>query len=48
MSKDMDFWHLRGIYPTNMEKKLLDTAAKTGVGAAKTAFIKLVHKTAKV
>ena len=29
MLKDMDVYHLLEVYPTNMEKKILDTATKT-------------------
>ena len=39
----MDLYHLREIYPTNMEnsileKQILDAAAKTGLDPLKTAF----------
>ena len=34
---NMDFYHLQEIYPTNTEKKSLDTATKTVIDAAKTA-----------
>ena len=40
----MDFCHLQGIYRTNIKKGLLDTAAKTGLDATKTASKKVVHK----
>lgn len=43
----MDFFHLGEIYLTNMEKKLLDTAKKTGLGALKTGSKKIVDKAAK-
>ena len=43
----MDFCHSQEIYLANMEKKLLDIAIKTGLDAAKTAAIKVVHKTAE-
>ena len=39
MSKDINFCNLRVIYLKNMENELLDTATKTGVDAAKSAFI---------
>ena len=39
------FCHLREIYLTNMEKKLLDTAKNTPLDAAKTASKKVIHKT---
>ena len=44
MSKVVDFFDLQEIYPTNMEK-ILDSATKTGLDAAKTASKKVVHKT---
>ena len=52
VSKDMDLYHLREIYPTNMEnsileKQILDTAAKTGLDPLKTAFKKVVYKVAE-
>ena len=47
MSKDMGCCHLQEIYPINMEKKLFDTATKTGLDAAKTVSKKAVHKTAE-
>ena len=37
MSKNMNFCNSREIYLRNMEKKLLDTATKAGLAAAKTA-----------
>ena len=40
MSKDMDFCNLQEFYPTDMGK-LLDTATKTGLDAAKTVSKKL-------
>ena len=39
MSKDINFCNLRVIYLKNMENELLDTGTKTGVDAAKSAFI---------
>ena len=36
-AKDLNFCHLREIYPTNMEKKLLNTATKTGIDSEKAA-----------
>ena len=46
-SKDMDYCHMQEIYPTNIRKKLLDTATKTRLDAAKVASKKVVQKTAK-
>ena len=43
----MDFCHSREIYPTNMGEKLIDTATKTGLDAAKNASKKVIHKTAE-
>ena len=37
MSKNVNFCNSREIYLRNMEKKILDTATKTGLAAAKTA-----------
>ena len=37
MSKHMDFYHSQEIVLTNVEKKLLDTATKTELDAAKAA-----------
>ena len=45
--KDMDFYHLEEIYLANTEKKLLNTATKTGLNALKTATKKIVHKAAE-
>ena len=47
MSKHMDFYHSQEIVLTNVEKKLLDTATKTELDAAKAASKKKVHKTAE-
>ena len=47
MCKDMAFCHLFKSLEINMEKKLMDTATKTGIDAAKTASKKVVQKTAE-
>ena len=47
MSKDMDFCHSREIYLRNMEKKLLNTAIKTGLDTLKTVSKKAVYKAAE-
>ena len=44
--KDMAFCHLLKMLVINMVKKLMDTAAKTGIDAAKTASKRVVQKTA--
>ena len=41
----MAFCHLQESLEINMEKKLMDTATKTGIDAAKAASKKLVQKT---
>ena len=46
MYKDMAFCHLQENLKINMAKKLMDTATKTGIDAAKTASKKVVQKTA--
>ena len=47
--KGYGFCHSWGIYPTNNKYggKILATATKTGLDAAKTAFKKVYHKTAE-
>ena len=45
MQKDMVFSHLQENLEINMEKKLMDTAKKTGIDAAKTASKRVVQKT---
>ena len=45
MLKDMNFCHLQKNLVINMEKKLMDTAIKTGIHAAKTVS-KEFNKTA--
>ena len=47
MLKDMYFCHFQEIHPTNMGKRLLDTAIKTGIDALKTASKKLFDKPAE-
>ena len=44
MYKDMAFCHLQENLEINMEKKLMDTATKTGLDAAKTASKRVVQK----
>ena len=39
---DIGFGHLQGTYPTDMEKKILDTATKTEVDSVKTSSEKAV------
>ena len=39
---DIGFGHLQGTYPTDMEKKILDTATKTEVDSVKTSAEKAV------
>ena len=48
MLKDMAFCHLPENFEINMVKKLMDTATKLGIDAAKAASKKVVQKTAKV
>ena len=43
----MDFCHLEENLLINMVKKLMDTAIKTGIDAAKTASKRVVQKTAE-
>ena len=43
----MDFYDLQEIYLTNMEEKLLDTAAKTGLDVLKTVSKKKFIKQLK-
>ena len=47
MLKNMAFCHLPENLVINMEKKLIDTATKTGIDAAKTASKRVVQKTAE-
>ena len=47
MLKDMAFCHLPENLVINMEKKLIDTATKIEVDAAKTASKRVVQKTAE-
>ena len=47
MYKDLDFCHLQKYFEINMEKKLTDTATKTGVNAAKPASKRVAQKTAE-
>ena len=47
MYKDMTFCHFQENLEINMEKKLMDTATKTGINAAKTASKRVVQKTAE-
>ena len=42
MFKDMVFYHLQENLEINMVKKLMDTATKTGIKAAKTASKRVV------
>ena len=44
MSKYMTFCHSQEIYQTNMEKKLLDVATKTGLDATETASTKATRQ----
>ena len=48
MYKAIGFCHLQKILEINMVKKLMDTATKTGIDAAKTASKRVVKKTAEV
>ena len=48
MLKDMSFCYLQENLVINMVKKLMDTATKTGIDAAKTPSKRVVQKTAKV
>ena len=43
----MDFCHLQENLVISMAKKIIDTATKTGIVAAKTASKRVVQKTAK-
>ena len=45
--KDMTFCHLQENLGINMVNKLMDTATKTGIDAAKTALKGVVQKTAE-
>ena len=45
MYKAMAFCHLLENLKINMEKKLMDTATKTGIDAAKTASKRVIQKT---
>ena len=47
MLKDIAFCHLQENLEINMEKKLIDTATKTGIDAANTASKRGVQKTAE-
>ena len=47
MLKDMVFWHLQENLEIKYGKKLMDTATKTGIDAAKTASKRVVQKTAE-
>ena len=47
MSKDTAFCRLQENLLINMVKKIMDTAAKTGIDAAKTASKKVIKKTAE-
>ena len=47
MSKDTAFCRLQENLLINMVKKKMDTAAKTGIDAAKTASKKVIKKTAE-
>ena len=40
----MDFCHLKEIFPTSTEKKLVDAATKTGLNFLKTVTKKVAHK----
>ena len=42
---DMDFHHLQEIYQTNMGKKLIDNATKTGYLSCKNCLEKIVNET---
>ena len=43
----MTLYHLQENLVINMEKKIMDTATKTGIDAAKTASKRVVQKTAQ-
>ena len=43
----MSFCHLQENLEINMVKKMMDTATKTGIDAAKTASKRVVQKTAE-
>ena len=45
MLKDITFCRLQENLETNMAKKIMDTATKTGIDAAKTASRRVVQKT---
>ena len=47
MLKDMAFCHSQENLEINMIQKLMDTATKTGIDAAKTASKRVIRKTAK-
>ena len=47
MYKDMAFCHLQENVEMNMVKKLMDSATKTGLDAAKAASKRVVQKTAE-
>ena len=47
MLKDITFCRLQENLETNMAKKIMDTATKTGIDAAKTASRRVVQKTAE-
>ena len=47
MLQDMAFCHLLENLGISVDKKLIDTSAKTGIDAAKPAFKKIVQKTAE-
>ena len=47
MSKDTAFCRLQENLLINMVKKIMDTATKTGIDAAKTASKKVIKKTAE-
>ena len=47
MSRAMALCHLQEHLEINMVKKLMDTATKTGIDAAKTASKRVVQKTAE-
>lgn len=44
----MDICHSQQIYLKNKDKKILDTATRTGLYSLKAASKKIVHKTAEV
>ena len=47
MLKDTAFCHFQENLVINMLKKLMDTATKTGIDAAKAAFKRVVEKAAE-